>query len=104
MPKINKAFINKLRYDGKEKTYFDSEINGFAVRVFEKSMSYILMYRNEYGQQRKLTIAKTTEITPEEAKKIATEKLLLIRQGQDPAKDKIENRKPMTVSELCDLY
>lgn len=104
MPKINKAFINKLRYDGKEKTYFDSEINGFAVRVFEKSMSYILMYRNEYGQQRKLTIAKTTEITPEEAKKIAAEKLLLIRQGQDPAKDKIENRKSMTVSELCDLY
>lgn len=104
MPKINKAFINKLRYDGKEKTYFDSEINGFAVRVFEKSMSYILMYRNEYGQQRKLTIAKTTEITPEEAKKIAAEKLLLIRQGQDPAKDKIENRKSVTVSELCDLY
>lgn len=104
MPKINKAFINKLRYDGKEKTYFDSELNGFAIRVLEKSMSYILMYRNEYGKQRKLTIAKTTEITPEEAKKIAAEKLLLIKQGQDPAKDKIANRNAMTVSELCDLY
>ena len=104
MPKINKAFINKLRYDGKEKTYFDSEVNGFAVRVLEKSMSYILMYRNEYGKQRKLTIAKTTEITPEEAKKIAVGKLLLIKQGSDPAKDKVENRKAMTVSELCDLY
>ncbi len=81
MPKINKAFINKLRYDGKEKTYFDSEINGFAVRVFEKSMSYILMYRNEYGQQRKLTIAKTTEITPEEAKKNRRRKITVNQTG-----------------------
>lgn len=104
MPKINKAFINKLRYDGKEKTYFDSEVNGFAIRVLERSMSYILMYRNEYGKQRKLTIAKTTEITPEEAKKIAAAKLLLVKQGSDPAKDKVENRKAMTISELCDLY
>lgn len=104
MPKINKAFINKLHYDGKEKTYFDSELNGFAIRVLEKSMSYILMYRNEYGKQRKLTIAKTNEITPEEAKKIAAEKLLLIKQGRDPAKEKISNRNAMTVAELCDLY
>ena len=58
------------------------------------------MYRNEYGKQRFLTIAKTTEITPEEAKKIAAGKLLLIKQGSDPAKDKVENRKAMTISEL----
>ena len=81
MPKINKAFINKLRYDGKEKTYFDSEVNGFAIRVLEKSMSYILMYRNEYGKQRKLTIAKTTEITPEEAKKIENTKRYISIEG-----------------------
>ena len=36
--------------------------------------------------------------------KNATEKSLLIRQRQDPAKDKIENRKSMTISGLCDLY
>lgn len=104
MPKINKAFINKAHFNGKVKTYFDSELRGFGLRVLAKSMSYILMYRNEYGKQRFLTIAKTTEITPEEAKKIAAEKLLLIKQGQDPAKDKIANRNAMTVSELCDLY
>ncbi len=104
MPKINKAFINKAHFDGKVKTYFDSELRGFGLRVLAKSMSYILMYRNEYGKQRFLTIAKTTEIAPEEAKKIAAEKLLLIKQGRDPAKEKISNRNAMTVSELCDLY
>lgn len=104
MAKINKAFINKVHFNGKVKTYFDSELRGFGLRVLAKSMSYILMYRNEYGKQRFLTIAKTTEITPEEAKKIAAGKLLLIKQGSDPAQDKVENRKAMTISELCDLY
>ena len=93
-----------MHFDGKVKIYFDSELRGFGLRVLAKSMSYILMYRNEYGKQRFLTIAKTTEITPEEAKKIAAEKLLLIKQGQAPAKDKIANRNAMTVSELCDLF
>ena len=31
------------------------------------------MYRNEYGKHPFLTIAQTTEITPEEAKKIAAD-------------------------------
>lgn len=104
MVKICKSFINKLVPDGNEKSYFDDEVSGFGVRVRKTAMTYFLYYRNDQGVKRRLTIAKTTEITPEEAKKIAAEKLLLIKQGNDPARDKIENRNAMTVSELCDLY
>lgn len=55
---INKSFINDLRFDGAEKTYFDDSLKGFGVRVRKDSASYIVMYRNAYGKQKKMTIAK----------------------------------------------
>ena len=55
---INKSFINDLRFDGAERTYFDDSLKGFGVRVRKDSASYIVMYRNAYGKQKKLTIAK----------------------------------------------
>lgn len=33
---INKSFINDLRFDGAEKTYFDDTLKGFGVRVRAK--------------------------------------------------------------------
>lgn len=43
---INKTFINNLRFDGTEKTYFDASLKGFGVRIRKNSASYIVMYRN----------------------------------------------------------
>ena len=53
---INKSFINNLRFDGAEKTYFDDSLKGFGVRVRKDSASYIVMYRNAYGKQKKMTV------------------------------------------------
>ena len=65
---INKSFINTLSFSGKETTYFDDSVKGFGIRVCKSSASYILMYRNAYGRQKKLTICKTTLMTPTEAR------------------------------------
>ena len=104
MVKICKSFINKLVPSGTEKSYYDDELSGFGVRVRKSAMTYFLCYRNDQGVKKRFTIAKTTEITPEEARKIAAEKVLLIKHGRDPAREKGENRAAMTVSDLCDLY
>ena len=74
MMNINKSFINDLRFDGAEKTYFDDSLKGFGVRVRKDSASYIVMYRNAYGKQKKLTIAKTTQITPAQAREEAKQR------------------------------
>lgn len=68
---INKTNLSALIYNGKETTYFDDSLKGFGVRVGKTSSSYIVMYRNAYGKQKKLTIAKTTQITPAQAREEA---------------------------------
>ena len=87
---LNKTFINSLTFDGVEKTYFDDVLKGFGVRVGKSSTSYIVMYRNVYGKQKKITIAKTTQIAPAQARDEAKKILALVVQGKDPASDKIE--------------
>ena len=101
---LNKTFINSLTFDGVEKTYFDDVLKGFGVRVGKSSASYIVMYRNVYGKQKKITIAKTTQIAPAQARDEAKKILALVVQGKDPASDKIEKRKEMTVADLADKF
>ena len=101
---LNKTFINSLTFDGVEKTYFDDVLKGFGVRVGTSSASYIVMYRNVYGKQKKITIAKTTQIAPAQARDEAKKILALVVQGKDPASDKIEKRKEMTVADLADKF
>ena len=99
---INRSFINALSFDGAEKTYFDHCLKGFGVRVRKDSASYIVMYR--YGKQKKLTIAKTSKITPTQARDEAKQVLALVVQGKDPQNDRIEKRKALTVAELADAF
>lgn len=101
---INRSFINTLSFDGAEKTYFDDCLKGFGVRVRKDSASYIVMYRNAYGKQKKLTIAKTSQITPTQARDEAKQILALVVQGKDPQNDRIEKRKALTVAELADAF
>lgn len=101
---INKSFINDLRFDGAEKSYFDDSLKGFGVRVRKDSASYIVMYRNAYGKQKKMTIAKTSQITPTQAREEAKQILALVVQRKDPQNDRIEKRKALTVAELADAF
>lgn len=101
---ITKSTLGALAFNGRETTYFDDTLKGFGVRVGKTSASYIVMYRNAYGKQKKLTIAKTTQITPAQAREEAKRILALVVQGKDPASDKIEKRKEITVSDLARMF
>lgn len=101
---INKTNLSALVYNGKETTYFDDSLKGFAVRVGKTSSSYIVMYRNAYGKQKKLTIAKTTQITPTQAREEARKILASVVQGNDPQTEKTEKRKEITVADLAQMF
>ena len=101
---ITKSTLGTLAFNGRETTYFDDTLKGFGVRVRKDSASYIVMYRNAYGKQKKLTIAKTSQITPAQARDEAKRILALVVQGKDPASDKIEKRKEITVSDLARMF
>ena len=104
---LTKQFIDGLKFsenDG-DKTYFDEKIAGFGVRVRTSSMSYILMYRNQYGQKRKLTLGKTTQMSATEARQKAEKVLADIKLNNvDPSQVKNELKNDLLVSALCEIY
>lgn len=103
MANLTKAFVSNLKLGG-DYTEWDDTLPCFGVRVRGTTKSWIVKYRNSSGRQRKLTLGKTSKLTPDEARSLAKQHLGDVERGDDPAEDKQENRKSMTVTELCDRY
>jgi integrase len=107
MPRLNKRFVDsKLSSPpAKDVTYWDDTLKGFGLRMQPGgAASWIVMYRTQEARLRKLMIGKLGRLTPDEARSEAKLKLAEVEKGIDPASDKSDARKAMTVAELCDLY
>jgi len=105
--KLTKRSVDALeaKASGKDETFFDDEIRGFGVRVKPSgAKSYILKYRNRFGQQRKFHIARVGDITPDQARSEAKKLRGRIAAGHDPVMERDAERNAMTVAQLCDDY
>jgi len=79
--------------------YHDSELTGFGLRVGAKAKTFIAE-----GQVRRrsvrLTIGRYPLISPEEAKRVALERLAAMARGDDPAKEeKAKRARALTIEE-----
>ena len=105
MPILNKTFLKTIKINPKGDTvYWDDEIKGFGLRVQNGRASYLFYYRNDYKRQRKITIGRSTQITPSLAREQAKKILAEVIQGKDPAQNKQDKKHALTVAELCDWY
>jgi hypothetical protein len=107
MAKITKRVIDGLRPDsgGAELFKWDSELRGFGVRIMPTGVaSYHIQYRTPHGRTRRMAIGRVGILTPDEARRLAREKLAAVANGADPSTERRAVRKAMTVSELCDQY
>ena len=110
MPKITKRAVDALRPDPAGRDVFlwdagDGALKGFGVRLKPSgAASYIVQYRNKEGRTRRLVIGHVGELTPDEARQLAADRLKEARKGGDPSADRHAARGAMTLSELCDLY
>ena len=107
MPKITKRVVDALRPDGGGAEVFkwDSEMRGFGVRIMPSgTASYFVQYRTPEGRTRRMIIGRVGTLTPDEARKLAREKLACVASGGDPSTERRAVRTAMTVSELCDRY
>ncbi len=104
--KLNKRTVDGLTNDsGKDSYYWDDDLPGFGLRIKSTGVkSFIIQYRNGGGASRRMTLGKMGVLTPDEARKLAKEKLAEVVKGGDPAEAKAEERKAMTVKQLCDEY
>jgi integrase len=107
--KLTKAVID--RADPTESDYFlwDSELKGFGVKIAKGGRkSYVCKYRVGGGRAaptRRFTIgAHGSPWTVDQARGEARRILGRAANGEDPAKEKQDARKQISVAELCELY
>ncbi|TCB67431.1 DUF4102 domain-containing protein [Acinetobacter sp. ANC 4216] len=101
--KLNKSNVDAIALTEKgQAIYRDSDLIGFAVRATTKSKSYIVERRHA-GKLFRVTLGKTNEITPVEARKKAQSILADIANGVfEKKKDALNNE--ITLSQAFDLY
>ena len=113
MPRLTVPFVQSSKPDpgGKDLSFFDGRIPGFALRVKPSGVKfYFLQYRDPFGRQRRiglgpaLTPDRRDGLTPSQALKKARAIRAAIDGGKDPASELAGNRNAKTVSQLCDEY
>lgn len=89
-------------------TIFDDgrgSVPGFGVRRQKgEARTFLLLYRDDAGRRRWLTIGKFGALTVEQARAIAKDRAAEIAQGRDPQAEKQASRTALTVAEMIEAY
>lgn len=107
--KLTKRALDALAPQAKSYIAFDADLAGFGVRVMPSGVkSWVVEYRPHGGgrgvAKKRVTLGKTTTLTPEQARRAAADMLARVRLGEDPAHERAEKRKALTVADLCEAF
>ena len=104
MTKLTKKKIEALEVQQKDYFVWDSELSGLGIRVFPTGRKqFVLQYR--FGRtSRRMSLGRFGAITPDQARGLALEALVKIRQDVDPQILKREKRTALTVRELAQRF
>jgi len=104
--KLTKRSIDDLKPLPSGDLYvWDDDVAGFGLRVKRSGVrSFMVQYRNASGVSRRITLGKFGVLTADEARKLAKAKLAEAAKGDDPAAKRSEDRRAMTVRQLCRAY
>lgn len=107
--RLTKTVVDQATPKDRDHFVWDSDVTGFGLKVTPKGRKvYVCKYRFGSGRRaptRRKTIGVhgspwTAEVARNEARQI----LARVAMGEDPAKDKQDAKKVLTVGELCDEY
>jgi integrase len=104
MPKLTKRSVEKLTVRDADYIAFDSEVNGFGVRVLPSGRrSYLVQYRSG-GRTRRIAIGQHGAVTVDDARKRAKELLGSVAAGQNPAEVIAQHRGAPTVASVGERF
>lgn len=107
LAKLTKNKVDTLAFTsnvGKQLYYYDTDIKGFGLRVGNKTKTYFVEAKVK-GKTVRVTIGKHGVFAPEQARKIAKEKLALMVQEINPNEVEKENRlKSVSLQTAYDDY
>ena len=107
MAKLRKRVVDAARTDGREDFIWDEDLPGFGLRIFASGKkSYLVQYKlgGRGGRTRRMSLGLHGKLTPDEARKRAKKLLAAVADGGDPASDRAEAKKALTVANLAALY
>lgn len=105
MPKLTKTIVDDAEPRDKQFTIWCSELKGFGVFVQPTGVrTYFVDYRNRDGVRKRMTIGRHGTVTADQARKLAIATLGQTVKGEDPAEERVQRRKALTVKELCEQY
>ena len=104
MAKLTKRQIQALEVQDKDYFVWDAELPGFGIRVFPTGRKqFVLQYR--FGKtSRRMSLGRFGALTPDQARGLALEAFVKIRQDIDPQLQKREKRTALTVRELAQRF
>lgn len=104
MAKLTKRTIEALEPADKDYFVWDSELSGLGIRIFPTGRKqFVLQYR--YGRtSRRMSLGRFGAITPDQARGLALEAMVKLRQDVDPMAEKRAKRTALTVRELADRF
>ena len=106
--RIKKSTVDRLTYEksGRAADYrWDDQLKGFGVRIYPSDRcAFVITYRTEAGTKKFLTLGNFGELTVDEARRLAKDKLSDVRHGRDPQAERQDKRHEMTFDELADRY
>lgn len=83
--KITKTVVDNIKPGLMEQWVWDSELLGFGVRCTPTGRkTYVARYRNPEGVQRKMVIARTSDMPPDKARELARKAFAKVAEGIDP--------------------
>ena len=108
-PKITKTLVDSAKTESADYFIWDSELKGFGLKISKGGRkTYVCQYRTaggRTGDTRRLSIgAHGSPWTVETARSEAKKFLGRAANGEDPAQEKQDLKKRLSVAELCDQY
>ena len=106
MATISKKSVDALKADpDRDMWLWDDKLSGFGVRRKPSgAASFLIQYKTPQGATRRLVIGRVGTLTPDQARELARQRLGEVAEGRDPSKERHEERKELSVGQVCDLY
>lgn len=104
--KLTKTTVAKAEPDAdKPRLIWDSELRGFGLRVSPGGAKSYVMQRRAGNKERRVTIGRADDMTPESARKKAMKLATEFAEGLDPVKEKAKRKaREMTLEEAFEAY